>query len=103
MLSAEPAPAYQPAASIAASSRTPSRRPIEVIGTDTAPRTAVKPRGSDSSSRNETVEYNFVDADIKDVVKSVLSATLHIPYVIDSRVQGTLTLQTGRPVPGATH
>ena len=40
----------------------------------------------------DRITVNFVEADFKDVVKSLLGTTLRLPYSIDPRVQGTLTL-----------
>jgi general secretion pathway protein D len=41
---------------------------------------------------------NFENAQISQVAKSVLGDILGVPYVIDSRAQGTISLSTGRPV-----
>lgn len=43
-------------------------------------------------------QLNFESADVAVVSKAVLGDTLRIPYVLDTRVQGQLTLSTGRPV-----
>lgn len=43
-------------------------------------------------------QLNFDNADVAVVSRAVLGDTLRIPYVLDSRVQGQLTLSTGRPV-----
>ena len=60
------------------------------------------PSGTDALNvAGEDLSFNFVEADVKEVVKSVLGTTLKLPFVIDPRVQGTVTLQTSRPVSGA--
>lgn len=41
---------------------------------------------------------NFVNADIADVAKTVLGDYLKVNYVIEASVQGTITLQTSRPL-----
>ena len=46
------------------------------------------------------VTLNFVDADLREVVKAILGDTLGANYVMDPQVQGTVTLQTSQPVPG---
>ncbi len=46
----------------------------------------------------DNVSMNFVEADVKDVAKSLLGTTLKLPLIIDPRVQGTMTLQTTQPV-----
>ncbi|HTU54201.1 MAG TPA: type II secretion system secretin GspD [Acetobacteraceae bacterium] len=45
------------------------------------------------------ISLDFVNADIRDVVRSVLGNILHLPYVIEPGVQGNVTLQTSRPIP----
>lgn len=66
-------------------------------------------RGSVRASRGQvpsnTVQHgadgyqvNFENSSVADVASAVLGRTLQLPYVIDSRVQGQVTLSTGRPV-----
>ncbi len=45
------------------------------------------------------VILNFADANIREVVRSILGDTLKVNYVIDADVQGTITVQTSRPLP----
>ena len=49
-----------------------------------------------SGPRNITL--NFSNADVREVVRSVLGDTLRLPYVVDPAVQGAVTLQTAGPV-----
>ena len=42
---------------------------------------------------------NFVNADIADVARAVLGDLLKLNYLVDSGVQGSVTLQTSRPLP----
>jgi general secretion pathway protein D len=42
---------------------------------------------------------NFVDTDIREIVRVVLGATLKLNYTIDPSVQGTATLEVGKPLP----
>jgi general secretion pathway protein D len=44
------------------------------------------------------VTLNFVNADIREVIDTVLGNTLKVGFVIDPRVQGVVTLRTARPV-----
>ncbi len=44
------------------------------------------------------VELDFADAEIKDVVRTVLGDTLKVPFQIDPQVQGKVTLKTSRPL-----
>ncbi len=41
---------------------------------------------------------NFADADLREVVRAVLGDTLGANFVIDPNVQGSVTLQTSRPI-----
>jgi general secretion pathway protein D len=43
-------------------------------------------------------QLNFEDASLADVVKAVLGDTLRVPYQMNQRVQGQITLSTGRAV-----
>jgi general secretion pathway protein D len=47
----------------------------------------------------DPVSLDFLNADARDVVRSVLGDVLKLPYAVDPAVQGTITLQTGEPVP----
>lgn len=44
------------------------------------------------------VTLNFVDTDLREVVKAVVGDILGLNYVIDPAVQGTVTMQTSRPL-----
>jgi len=46
----------------------------------------------------QNVTLNFVDADITEVLRSVLGATLRLNYAIDPKVKGQVTVQTSRPI-----
>src|SRR5438067_2922081 len=45
------------------------------------------------------VTLNFVDTDIREIVRVILGATLKLNYTIDPSVQGTATLEAGHPLP----
>ncbi len=45
------------------------------------------------------VSFNFVNADVREVVREILGNQLHLNYVIDSKIQAMITAQTGGPVP----
>ena len=45
------------------------------------------------------ITLNFVDTDIREIVRVILGATLELNYTIDPGVQGTATLEIGRPLP----
>ena len=50
----------------------------------------------------EPVTLDFSNADVRDVIRSVLGDVLKVPYVIDPAVQGNITLQTGGPISRST-
>lgn len=56
-------------------------------------------RGAIRTPQGE-VTLNFVDADLREVVKAILGDTLGANFVMDPQVQGTVTLQTSDPMPG---
>lgn len=69
-------------------------------GTDTfVRRGAPAGRGAVRTPQGE-VTLNFVDADLREVVKAILGDTLGANFVMDPQVQGTVTLQTADPMPG---
>lgn len=45
------------------------------------------------------VALNFVNADIREVVDTILGTTLKVNYLLDPRVQGIVTMRTTQPVP----
>ncbi len=54
-----------------------------------------------SSSGNDGYELNFENTPITTIAKVVLGDILGVGYTIDPRVQGTISLASGRPVPKA--
>ncbi|MGR3716136.1 MAG: hypothetical protein ACU0B1_05255, partial [Thermohalobaculum sp.] len=55
--------------------------------------------GVTTDDADDTVSLNFVETGILEVVDVVLSKTLGLNYVIDARVQGTVTARTSKPIP----
>jgi general secretion pathway protein D len=55
-------------------------------------------RSSVRTSAAGDISLDFADADIRDVVRSILGDMLHLPYVIDPQVTGHVTLKTGAPI-----
>jgi general secretion pathway protein D len=71
-------------------------------GTDTFVRRGAPPAGAVVRMPAGEVTLNFVDADLREVVKAILGDTLGANYVMDPQVQGTVTLQTSQPVAGSS-
>jgi general secretion pathway protein D len=83
-----------------------SSRPILVPGSDTEPTAPLlrdvaqgqPPGGSGAVATPAGVEFNFEGADIPTVAKSLLGDVLGLAFVVDQRVQGTVTLASAGPV-----
>src|SRR5262249_34295979 len=64
--------------------------------------TAVQPaagaESTSSSTQSGDVTLNFVDTDIREIVRAVLGTTLKLNYTIDPSVQGAATLVIERPL-----
>ena len=78
-----------------------STAPATYFGT--APGAAAGPSpgvvGAQQASDNDGYELNFENTPVTGVVKVVLGDILQLGYLVDPRVQGTVTLASGRPVP----
>jgi general secretion pathway protein D len=59
---------------------------------------AAAPAGAPAAPPDGDVTLNFVDADVREVLRSVLGDVLHLNYVVDPKVQATITVQTSRPL-----
>jgi general secretion pathway protein D len=55
--------------------------------------------GAQQASDSDGYELNFENTPVTGVVKVVLGDILQLGYLVDPRVQGTVTLASGRPVP----
>lgn len=73
-----------------------SRRSVNDNGAET---TGALPPGANASDDAKGYELNFEHAPIATVAKVILGDILHVGYTIDAKVQGTVTLASGRPVP----
>jgi general secretion pathway protein D len=87
---------------LGAATNRPVGSPEVVLGTGRF----VGAEGASSASQRITlvgsdVTLDFTNVDIRDLLKSVLGDLLKLAYTIDPAVQGTITLQTGRPIPRA--
>jgi general secretion pathway protein D len=73
--------------------------PEVVLGTGTFVGPSRSPPGPQVSTVGDAVTLDFSNVDIRDVLKSVLGDLLKVSYTVDPAVQGTITLQTGKPIP----
>jgi len=80
----------------------PDARPPPVIDRGTGALIGA-PRSRSQLSLTSDVEgeitLNVVDADLREVVRLILEDTLGVNYIIDPLVEGTITVQTSRPLP----
>ena len=60
---------------------------------------AVTLEGAEPSASGDGYDLNFENAPVTTVAKVILGDILGAGYIIDPRVQGTVTLTSGRPVP----
>jgi general secretion pathway protein D len=61
----------------------------------------VQPGGARAEAKaeeNGDITLNFVNASVRDVADAVLGQMLHLNYTVDPKAQGTITMQTSRPV-----
>ncbi len=75
--------------------------PATYFGTATPATTGPSPGvvGAQPAASGDGFELNFENTPVTGVVKVVLGDILQVGYLIDPRVQGTVTLASGRPVP----
>jgi len=45
------------------------------------------------------ITFNFSNLDVREVLRTVLGDQMNLPYVVDPKVQATITAQTGGPIP----
>ena len=56
-------------------------------------------QGAGAGGREGDITLNFINADVREVVRSVLGDILGENYALDPRVQGSITVKTSRPLP----
>lgn len=74
--------------------------PEIVLGSGQFVNPAALPTGGEGAIPvGDDVTLDFTNVAIRDVLKSVLGDLLGLSYTVDENVQGTITLQTGSPIP----
>lgn len=59
---------------------------------------APPPQASVSEGPDGDITLNFVDADVREVLKATLGGILNANYVVSPEVQGVVTVQSSRPI-----
>src|SRR5215469_16041517 len=80
----------------------PVDRSRERAFVDTAPAKvpgAPPPQPGLTAGQAGDVTLNFVDTDIREIVRTILGTTLNLNYTIDPNVHGTGSIETGSPLP----
>jgi Type II secretory pathway, component PulD len=72
--------------------------PILDRGTGVYVRAPAAPVRDVSQTPNGELSLNFVDTDIRDFTRTILGEVIQATYTMDPRVQGTVTVDTRRPV-----
>src|SRR4029077_1763914 len=85
--------------SLGSSGSHPMTAPEIVTGSGSFTNPGGPSRRAEPALTGSEVTLDFANVDVRDVLKSVLGDLLHVSYTIDPAVQGTVTLQTGRPIP----
>jgi len=75
-----------------------SRGDFEARGVATTPVVEPPAAPSDTGQPGE-ITLNFVDTDIREIVRTILGTTLKLNYTIDPNVHGTGSIETAAPMP----
>jgi len=73
-------------------------RTFEARGGAAVPTVAPPPLPGGAGQAGD-VTLNFVDTDIREIVRTILGTTLRLNYTIDPNVHGTGSIETGSPLP----
>lgn len=91
--------ANQPPATVVIDQEAETERgPKTEIVTSDNDQSLPSPRRSKKGGEPGDVTLDFADADIKDVVRTVLGDILKVAYSIDPQIQGKVTLKTSEPL-----
>jgi general secretion pathway protein D len=78
---------------------TPPQGPVQPPEVAYGASVPVKGKRGATVGEEGDVMLNFADTDIKEVIRQILGDILHVNYVVDPAVAGTVTLETHQPVP----
>ena len=87
------------------SSQAPTQRarsaPQTVLGTGAPVQLAAPPAPVSRAGGSGDITFNFSNLDVREVLRNVLGDQMGLPYVVDPKVQATITAQSGGPIPRA--
>jgi general secretion pathway protein D len=89
-------PVTQPPGEAQGASR--ARPPQTVPGTGAFVRPSTSGSGGVIPTGDGDITFNFVNADVRDVLRELLGDQLHLQYAVDPKVQATVTAQTSGPI-----
>jgi len=89
-------PRFPPNADSATPNTASASRPMVYAGA--GEQTVAQPAQRDAAPNGDGYDLNFENAPVATVAKVILGDILGVGYTIDPRVQGTVTLASGRPV-----
>ncbi len=69
------------------------------VAAQPAPASSAAPPPAVAATQGGDITLNFVDTDIREIVRTILGATLKVSYTIDPAVHGTGSIETGTPLP----
>jgi general secretion pathway protein D len=90
--------AAEPRVSSAIPSDTRQQRAFVQHNAEAIPAVSPPPPGA-ATGQGGDVTLNFVDTDIREIVRTILGNTLNLNYTIDPNVHGTGSIETGAPLP----
>jgi general secretion pathway protein D len=75
------------------------QRAFEERGVTPVPTAQPSQPGATTTGQAGDVTLNFVDTDIREIIRTILGTTLNLNYTIDPNVRGTASIETGTPLP----
>ena len=73
-------------------------RPFSFFGSPASPVADASKADAGPEDVKDGFTLNFENSPVQNVAKAILGDILHVGYVIDPRVQGTISLSSGRPI-----
>ena len=75
----------------------PALPKAEIFAGDDSFANSTAPRRGAANAEGDVI-LDFAEAEVKDVIRTVLGDVLRVPYSIDPQVQGKVTIKTSKPL-----